>query len=214
MTGPDVAMAYDLWASQYDSNDNLTRDLDASVVRAAPLLVQGRHVLELGCGTGKNTTWLAESAQHVVALDFSVGMLEVARRRVQASNVQFVQHDVRQSWPLDNSAVDLVIGNLVLEHVQDLAPIYAEASRVLRTGGQLFLCELHPYKQLAGSQARFSDHVTSETVLVQAFVHTTAEYVNGALAAGFTLQHLGEWYDDGAAEGGPPRLLSLLFSRS
>lgn len=213
MTQPDVAAAYDRWALQYDDNHNPTRDLDASVVRAAPLLLRGRDVLEFGCGTGKNTAWLAAQAQHVVALDFSLGMLEVAKRRVQASNVHFLQHDVRERWPLEDEAVDVVVGNLVLEHVEDLVPIYEEAARVLRMGGQLFLCELHPYKQLLGSRARFTDRDTSETVHVTAFVHTTAEYVNAGLGAGFTLVQLGEWSHTGATVGDAPRLLSVLFER-
>lgn len=207
----DVAAAYDKWALQYDDNENPTRDLDAAVVRAAPLLLHGRDALEIGCGTGKNTAWLAEHARTVVALDFSAGMLEIAKHRVRAAGVRFVQHDVRERWPLDDAGVDVVIGNLVLEHVEDLAPIHEEAARVLRSAGQLFVCELHPYKQLAGSQARFTDPDTSETVHVPAFVHSTAEYVNTALSAGFALKQVGEWSDARAGAADGPRLLSLLF---
>lgn len=212
MTEHDVSVAYDRWAVLYDDTDNATRDLDAVVVRAAPLRVAERDVVEIGCGTGKNTVWLAERARSVVALDFSDGMLEVARRRVTAPHVRFARHDVRHPWPLGDECADVVIGNLVLEHVQDLVPICAEAARVLRRGGQLFLCELHPYKQLAGGQARFTDPRTQETVLVTAFQHSTAEYVNTALDAGFRLVRLDEWLDLDAAASAPPRLLSLVFA--
>jgi ubiquinone/menaquinone biosynthesis C-methylase UbiE len=208
-----VASAYDRWAAQYDSDRNATRDLDADVVRRSPLDLAGRRVLELGCGTGKNSAWLAERAGELVALDFSPGMLDVARSRVRAPNVRFVQHDIRAPWPVDAGCVDVVIGNLVLEHVRDLAPLFAEAARVLSAGGQLFLCELHPYRQLRGGQAHFTDGATRETVPVTAFLHSTSEYVNGAIAAGFELRHLGEWLEPDAPEGAPPRLLSLLFER-
>ncbi|MEP6620269.1 MAG: class I SAM-dependent methyltransferase [bacterium] len=210
----EIALAYDRWAAQYDDNANITRDLDASVVRSVPLDVADRDVLELGCGTGKNTAWLVERARGVVALDFSPGMLAVARQRVQSPGVRFVQHDVRDPWPLDAESVDVVIGNLVLEHVQDLAPIFAEAARALRTGGQLFLCELHPFKQLIGSQARFTDPDTSETVLVTAYVHSTSEYVNTGITAGFTLESLGEWRHAVDAATAPPRLIGLSFRRA
>lgn len=96
----------------------------------------------------------------------------------------------------------------------DLTPVYTEAARVLCPGGQLFLCELHPFKQLTGAQARFTDPATGETVRVQAFRHTVSEYVNTALAAGFQLRELGEWSDADAPPGTPPRLLSVLFERS
>ncbi|HEV2642381.1 MAG TPA: class I SAM-dependent methyltransferase, partial [Candidatus Elarobacter sp.] len=181
---PDVAAAYDRWSHQYDDDRNTTRDLDAQVVRRAPLRLAGRDVLELGCGTGKNTEWLAAHARQVVALDFSAGMLAAARRRIRTANVRFVQHDVREPWPLDASAMDVVVGNLVLEHVRDLTPIYSESARVLRSGGQLLLCELHPFRQLRGGQAHFMDRSTGETVHVPAFPHSASDYVNAGLAAG------------------------------
>jgi ubiquinone/menaquinone biosynthesis C-methylase UbiE len=212
-TTSDVAHAYDRWSRRYDDDRNATRDLDAQVVRATPLGVAGARVLELGCGTGKNSEWLATQAAELVALDFSAGMLAVARRRVASANARFVEHDITRAWPVDDGAVDVVIGNLVLEHVRDLAPIYAEAARVLAPAGRLFLCELHPYRQLRGGQAHFVDVETNEIVPVTAFQHTVSEYVNGALDAGFTLRALGEWLEEGAPAEAPPRLLSLLFER-
>ena len=213
---PDVAAAYDRWAGSYDAQRNLTRDLDAGVVRAAPLGVEGADVLELGCGTGKNTVWLAERARTVLGLDLSAGMLARARQRLtdaDARRVQLVRHDVREPWPLPDAAVDVVVGTLVLEHVEALAPVYAEAARVLRPGGRLLLCELHPERQRRGGQAHFTDAATGDTVHVPAHRHTVGEYVNGGLAAGLALRHLGEWLEDGAAQDAPPRLLSVLFGK-
>jgi malonyl-CoA O-methyltransferase len=209
----DVANAYDRWAAQYDEDRNTTRDLDAAVVRRAPLRVAGRDVLELGCGTGKNTVWLATEARQVHALDFSEGMLAEARRRIDAPHVRFVQHDVRIAWPLAARSVDVVMANLILEHVRDLGPIHAEAARVLRPGGQLFLCELHPFRQLRGGQAHFVEEASGETVHVAAFTHSTSEYVNGGIEAGLVLRQLGEWLEPEAPAGTPPRLLSVLFER-
>lgn len=210
---PSVASTYDRWAASYDADRNATRDLDAIVVRRAALEVDDRDVLELGCGTGKNTTWLAEHARRVIAMDFSEGMIAQAHERIATSNVQFVRHDVRDPWPVPPASVDVVMGNLILEHVHDLAPIYFEAARVLRPGGQLFLCELHPYRQLQGVRAHFVDAKTGETVHVTAHVHTVSEYVNGGIEAGFTLRGLGEWTEDDAPSDAPPRLISVLFGR-
>lgn len=212
-TPDDIARAYDLWASRYDDDVNPTRDLDAVAVRRAPLRLAGASVLELGCGTGKNTGWLAEQARTVRAFDFSTGMLAVARRRVRAPNVTFAEQDVTTRWPIDASSVDVVVGDLVLEHVDDLASVYAEAARALRPGGQLFLCELHPFRQLQGSQARFTDPSAGGVIRVPAYLHSVSEYVGGGLAAGLTLRQLVEWADPDAAPGAPPRLLSLLFER-
>ena len=214
---PDVARAYDRWAATYDEDRNLTRDLDARVLREAPLALPGRDALELGCGTGKNTEWLAAHARSVVALDFSDGMLARARERVaragSAGRVRFVRHDVREPLPVADASADVVVGNLVLEHVEDLGPVFGEAARVLRPGGRLWLCELHPYRQWRGGQAHFTDAATGETVHVAAHVHSAGEYVNGGIAAGLALAHLGEWLEPGAPAGTAPRLLSVLFER-
>jgi ubiquinone/menaquinone biosynthesis C-methylase UbiE len=208
-----VARAYDRWSAQYDSDRNATRDLDATVVRAAPLRLAGNRVLELGCGTGKNSVWLASQARVLTALDFSAGMLAVARERVDAAHARFVEHDIRAPWPVEDESVDVVVGNLVLEHVDDLRTIYAEAARVLCDGGQLFLCELHPQRQLLGGQAHFTDAATSETVAVPAFRHTASEYVNAGIAEGLVLRELGEWLEDDAPANAPPRLISVLFEK-
>ena len=108
-----------------------------------------------------------------------------------------MRHDVREPWPVADAAVDVVVGNLVLEHVADLAPVYAEAVRVLRPGGQLLLCELHPERQRRGGQAHFTDAATGVTTHVPAFRHTVSEFVGGGLAAGLALRHLGVLKESG-----------------
>lgn len=220
MTAPldPVADAYARWASRYDHDPNPTRDLDAWVLREHGPDVRGREVLELGGGTGKNTTWLAEHATRVVTLDFSTEMQAHAHARlaalgVPAERVAFVTHDIRRPWPLEDERVDLVVADLVLEHVQDLAPIFAEAVRVLRPGGTLWIAELHPERQRRGGQAHFVDGDSGETVHVPAHRHTISEYVNGAITAGLRVRRLGEWLEPGADADAPPRLFTLRAKR-
>lgn len=209
----DVARAYDRWALSYDHDANATRDLDGVVLRGLALPVDGAAVVELGCGTGKNTRWLAERAASVHAFDFSAGMLARARAAVGAPHVQFTVQDIRERWPVGDASIDVVIGNLVLEHIADLSPVYANASRVLRAGGTLYLCELHPYRQLRGGQAHFTDAESGAMVHVPAHVHSVSEYVNAGLGAGLQLVSLGEWHDEDAATDSLPRLLSVRFEK-
>ncbi len=209
-----MASAYDLWAQTYDAQINQTRDLDAAILRSHGPSIRGRSVLELGCGTGKNTDWLAAQCRQVTALDFSPGMLAIARSRITASHVQFMQHDLLEPWPVESGAIDLVIGNLVLEHVADVRPIFAEAVRVLRRGGKLFLSEQHPVRQLRGAQAHFVDESSGSEVRVPAFRHSISEFVNAAIGAGFALRSMGEWIEDGEAADAAPRLLTLQFVRA
>jgi len=211
--GAEIARAYDRWARTYDTDANATRDLDAEVLRRSSLEIDGRDVLELGCGTGKNTVWLAERARRVIAMDFSPGMLEVARGRVPLDRVRLVQHDVRERWPVDDASADVVVANLIFEHLSNVAGVFAEAARVLRPGGVMYSCELHPYRQLRGGQAHFTDEWSGETVYAPAFQHTIAEYVNAAVASGLAVSRLDEWTETDAAPPAIPRLLSMQLTR-
>lgn len=195
--------AYAHWADIYDSNDNATRDADAALLRAQDLPLDGATVVEFGAGTGKNTAYLAEHAARVTALDFSPAMLEKARARVNASHVTFIEHNITQRWPLDDNSADIVVGNLVLEHIHDLTTVMAQIRRVLRSGGVAWICELHPFRQLQGAQAKFE--TAQGTQMVEAYVHSVSEYVNTALAAGLSLENMVEYND----ADGRPRLLGL-----
>lgn len=209
--GDDVAAAYDHWSQTYEATENATRDLAARVLRDQfRYALVGGDVLEIGCGTGLNTRFLAEESRSVLALDFSAGMLEQARVNTRADNVRFEQQDIRSGWNVADESVAAVVCTLVLEHVADLKHVFAEMRRVLRPGGEFFVCELHPFRQLRGGQAQFADAASGKTVFVAAHLHHVSEYVNTALHHDFELLHLGEWRDDAATnEVTPPRLLSL-----
>ena len=210
----EIAAAYNEWAETYDTDHNRTRDLAAQILRQAHLNFADRRVIEVGCGTGRNTEWLSQLAagpREIVALDFSEEMLARARVRVHDPRACFVQHDVRTAWPLADSSADVVIAMLVLEHVEHLEPVFAEAFRTLNAGGELFICELHPVRQLLGGQAQFTSTQTGEHRRVPAFLHNTSEYVQAGLSCGFELLHLGEWRDADALRSDFPRLLSLHF---
>src|SRR6185503_5740161 len=111
------ATAYNDWAETYDTDQNRTRDLAAEVLRQTKIDFAGRRGIEVGCGTGRNTEWLAERAGEIVALDFSGQMLAKARRRVTNPRVRFVQHDACRKWPLPDASTDFVVAMLILEHV-------------------------------------------------------------------------------------------------
>lgn len=207
----DIAAAYDRWAETYDTDPNRTRELAGEVLRQVDLPIAGCDIVEIGCGTGRNTEWLATQAASITALDLSEEMLRRATARVQGPRACFIQHDVRTRWPLGDDAADVIIAMLILEHVEHLEPVFVEAARVLRPNCRLFICELHPMRQLMGGQAQFSNTQTGERELVPAFRHNVSDFVNVGLSAGFDVRRLDEWRDPDAFSNAPPRLLSVLF---
>lgn len=206
----NIREAYDDWSEQYDSNRNRTRDLEGSALRAlmdSPTL--GR-VLEIGCGTGKNTEWLAERADRITAVDLSEGMLAKARTKVTASTVTFVQSDILQPWSFAEGPYDLVTFSLVLEHIEDLGSILRKTAEVLAPDGCVYIGELHPFKQYLGTKARFGN--AQGTQVVPCFEHHVSEFVAAAHGAGLRVHNLREFFD-ADEPGAPPRVLTLLLGR-
>jgi ubiquinone/menaquinone biosynthesis C-methylase UbiE len=205
-----IQNAYNQWSEIYDSNENLTRDLDQQLTRSAFAGQQFDSILELGCGTGKNTQFLVQIGRKVHALDFSEGMIEKAKAKIAAANITFSVTDLTKAWPCENTAYDLISCNLVLEHIEDLSHIFSEAVRVLRPGGKFFINELHPFKQYRGTKARFENG--AEIIEVDAFVHHISDFTSAALSQGMNILQLSEYWHEGD-QGKPPRIISFLFGK-
>ena len=204
----DNRTAYNQWAKTYDQMKNKTRDLEAQALRDLLGKYDFNSCLEIGCGTGKNTQWLAEKAAKVTAVDFSEEMLAKARSKVLPAHVDFVMADVTKAWDFALKKYDLVSFSLVLEHLEDLNPIFREASKVLAPNGLLYLGELHAYKQYKGSKARF-ETVEGEHTL-DCFTHHFSEYIFVGKSNGFRLEEVKEAF--GEAEN-TPQVLSLIMSK-
>lgn len=207
-----IADTYSTWAATYDADRNLTRDLDAEVTRRVIGTDRIASVVEAGCGTGKNTRFFAEIADAVHALDFSDGMLAVARTRVTAPHVRFDRADLSARWPVEAGAAQLVSFNLVLEHIERLAPVLRSACDALAPGGAVFISELHPFKQYQRSQPRFID-ATGQEVRVPSFTHHVSEFLSAASACGLQLARLDEWWHPEDPGDAVPRLITFVFRR-
>lgn len=205
-----VQSGYNQWAGSYDAVENKTRDLDKTATQQVLSQFTLGNLLELGCGTGKNTEWLSQHATQVTAVDFSDAMLQQAKEKIKAANVTFVQADIKTIWPFQNSIFDTVTCNLILEHIQDLPFVFAEAARVLKQGGRFFISELHPFKQYSGSKARFEKE--GETIFLECYVHHLSDFFEAATQNGFNCLQLKEWFDD-AEKKELPRLISFVFEK-
>jgi len=125
-------------------------------------------------------------------------------------NVSFEVADITKPWPCESESYDLIVCNLVLEHIRDLSLIFAEAFRVLVAPGRFFLCELHPTRQYAGKQANFQRN--GKMTPIKAFVHHLTDFTDAANDCGFSLQSMKEWWHE-EDWNKPPRLVSFMFEK-
>ena len=206
-----IREAYDRWAQQYDVDSNETRDMDRKATRSMLGGYRFEHVLELGCGTGKNTQWFQHQAAKVTALDFSAEMLNLAADKIDPSRVNLQQADITEPWDVPDESFDLISCNLTLEHIGQLDPVFEQACRKAAPGGWFFVSELHPYKQYTGSKARFDSGDNGVQVL-EVYQHHLSDYLRSVARNGFSIEEIEEWFDDDT-QVNIPRLITFVFTK-
>ncbi|HEY5747929.1 MAG TPA: class I SAM-dependent methyltransferase [Chryseolinea sp.] len=206
----NTQQAYNQWAAQYDTNLNRTRDLEGKALREVLSQISIDQCLEIGCGTGKNTEWLIKRAKHINAVDLSENMLAKAREKIASGNVRFLQADITKPWSFGAETYDLVTFSLVLEHIRDLEFVFKETAAVLKTGGYVYIGELHPFKQYSGSKARFETEQGLQ--VVECFNHHVSDFIQGAKRYGLMTVEMDEYFDDDNRNE-VPRILTLLLRK-
>ena len=207
----NIKEAYQEWSHQYDTNENKTRDLEAIALRSILSKLELNKVLEFGCGTGKNTVWFEQNAKEILSADFSEAMISKAAEKIKSTKVQFTIADINEPWNFTKNKFDLVSFSLILEHIENIDEIFNKSNTVLHSGGYMYIGEFHPFKQYAGSKARYS---TSEgEQLVTCYTHNVSDFTHAANKYGFSLIDLEEWFDDNDRTQ-IPRILTLLFKKN
>jgi ubiquinone/menaquinone biosynthesis C-methylase UbiE len=203
----NVQQAYNAWSETYDSVENKTRDLEARALRES-ISGENLEILEIGCGTGKNTEFLQTKAKILIAADFSAEMLAKAKEKITGDKVEFRQLDLREGWNFNENQFDFITCSLVLEHIEKIDFVFEQAHRVLRENGLFYIGELHPFKQYQGSKARFD--TGSGVFELECFVHHISEFFEAAKKNSFECVELKEWFD-ADDKTVIPRLLTIVF---
>lgn len=104
--------------------------------------VAGLDVIELGCGTGHVSAWLARRGARPVGIDNSPEQLATARRMQARHGLEFPLHlGDAEATPFEDASFDLAISEYGASIWCDPQRWIPEAARLLRPGGQLiFLC--------------------------------------------------------------------------
>lgn len=116
--------------------------LELAAVIAAGLVPCGATVLDVGCGAGRETIFLAQCGFRAIGVDFSREALKIARRRAEASAlaVEWRLGNVLE-LPLGDGAVDFVTDRGCFHVIprRDRRRFAREIDRVLRPGGAILL---------------------------------------------------------------------------
>ena len=138
-----------------------------------PPALEGMTVLDLGCGTGRDAfvaAKLAGESGHVIGLDMTEAQIEVARRyeaqHAEAFGFAMPNTSFRQGLiedlaaaGIEDESVDVVISNCVLNLSPDKAQVFAEITRVLKPGGELYVSDVF-------CDRRLSPEIQSDPVLL------------------------------------------------
>ncbi len=207
----NIKEAYKEWSEQYDTNENKTRDLEAIALRSVLSKLELNKVLEFGCGTGKNTVWFEQNAKEILSADFSEAMISKAAEKIKSTKVQFTIADINEPWNFTKNKFDLVSFSLILEHIENIDEIFNKSNTVLHSGGYMYIGEFHPFKQYAGSKARYNTPDGEQEVTC--YTHNVSDFINASKKYNFSLLVLEEWFDDND-KSQIPRILSLLFKKN
>ncbi len=174
---------YDRWARTYDTTDNPVVAMDQRHALTALAPRAGERVLDAGCGTGRHLRGLVAAGCRVTGVDFSTGMLDVARGRAQ--RVALVRADLQRGLPFRPGVFDAALCALVGEHLTDLDACFAGLHRALGPGGRLAFTVYAPEMAAAGIEANFT--AAGVEYRLGAERHTARDYVRAIEAAGFEI---------------------------
>ena len=136
------ARAYDAWYETGLGAAAHRIELRLVAELAAPVL--GERALDVGCGTGIYTAWLAARGLDVMGLDREPSMLEAARAKVPGT--RFVEGDVA-ALPFEDAAFDLVLAVTLFcfLNAEQRQAAARELLRLARPGGRVVVGELSRY---------------------------------------------------------------------
>ena len=144
-------------AAEYDriyAKPERQRDLRA-IEQWLPQVFEGRSVLEIACGTGYWTQFLAPAAARMVALDAATETLEIARSRVKSAKVNFREGDAYR-LPAELTGFDGAFAGFWISHVPRarMREFFAGMDKALARGAKAVLLD---NRYVAGSSTPISE---------------------------------------------------------
>jgi 2-polyprenyl-3-methyl-5-hydroxy-6-metoxy-1,4-benzoquinol methylase len=133
------------WDSVYEAKapKNVPADDEIGLAALAHFRgVDGRRLLDLGCGTGEYTRFFAARGAHVVAIDQSPVAIETLHRQCADAGLDNVEGVVADAMDLERlGPFDLAFGSMILHHIEPFDRFVDVLAGSLRPGGRAFFYE-------------------------------------------------------------------------
>lgn len=130
------------YAAELDRNPwNSLYERPGTVALLPP--VAGKQVLDVGCGPGSLSAWLARNGARVTGFDASAAMVELAEKRAIPS-ASFAVADLAEPLAFLDDTFDMAVAGLVLHYLRDWVAPLRELRRVFRPDGTLVFSTHHP----------------------------------------------------------------------
>lgn len=177
--------------------------------RALPQNLQGKRVLDVGCGDGTDLFNLAKKGAIVSGIDPSSDFIKKAKKKNPDA---ILVEGVLETLPFADNSFDLVVSKWVFQTAPDVSKGLREAARVLIDGGELVLLTGHPIRQWIEKiqdyghgqnyfdQKIVNSHIFDGKITVQEPSHTMQNYFNYEFFRNFELIDYQEFYDFPASE--------------
>jgi malonyl-CoA O-methyltransferase len=219
--------AYRIWAPRYEAETAISF-VDDRLVRELTPPLAGLRLLDAGCGTARRLRAHPEAAL-LAGADLTWEMLAAGAAPdgpPLGPPLARAAADVR-ALPFPGAAFDVVWCRLVVGHLPELAPAYAELGRVAAHGGTVVVTDFHPAAARAGHTRSFRDG-DGIVHAIEHHLHELSDHVAAAADAGL---ELADWRDGAigpelrpfyeaagrldrfAADEGLPVVLALAFRR-
>lgn len=201
--GDDAWSVYDSMAESYeahaaDSAYNAHYDRPAILSMLGD--VEGKRVLDAGCGPGYYIEELVSRGANVVAFDASEQMVELAARRVPDERAEVTRAVLGEPLPFGDADFDAVVCPLAIHYAEDRSLAFRELFRVVRPGGAVVFSTQHPTADWLRKGGSYFDVRLEEDVWTREDVSYTVRFwrepltslCSAATNAGFLIEKLVE----------------------
>jgi ubiquinone/menaquinone biosynthesis C-methylase UbiE len=125
--------------------------------------LEGKRLLDLGCGAGENSVYFAQRGARCVAADYSPGMVEVALKLAAANGVAIEGHTVNaMAIDFPDNTFDFVYASNLLHHIPDPKIAIKEMHRVLKPGGKACFWDPLKHNPIINVYRRMATEVRTE----------------------------------------------------